>query len=66
MIPERILPSSAFSPAALHADPDLAGAGLGDLDVRLVQDLGAAELVENDGFHDDSFRLRRPIRWLDT
>ena len=43
-------------PGSLHADPDLAGAGLRDLDVRLVQHVRTAETVENDCLHDDSSR----------
>jgi hypothetical protein len=43
-------------PGCLDADADLPGAGLRDLDVRLVQHFGASETVEQDGFHDDSSR----------
>src|SRR4051812_27047223 len=49
----------------LHPDPDLARTGLRDLDVRLVQHIRAAKLVENDCLHDDSI-LPPPKMWLDT
>jgi hypothetical protein len=53
--PGADLPVDRVQPGGLDADADLAGAGLGDLDVGLLQDLGAAETVELDGFHDGSF-----------
>ena len=55
--PERIFPSIAFSPAALTRTRTCPGPGRGNLDFGFVQHIGAAETVELDGFHDDSFSI---------